>query len=153
MAIVCVDQFPKIGAVLGLDPGTKTIGIAVSDSRRSIASGVTTLTRSKFAKDASELFALYDQRNCTAIVLGLPVQMDGLEGPRAQSVRAFARNLIQIRDVPILLWDERLSTSAVERTLIEAGTRRSKRKTVIDKLAAIYILQGALDFFKIKYQM
>ncbi|VAV96286.1 Putative pre-16S rRNA nuclease Yqg [hydrothermal vent metagenome] len=146
MPIIDSPQLPITGALLGLDPGTKTVGIAVSDSRRRIASGITTLRRSKFAKDAGEIFALYDDRNCSGMVIGLPVQMDGKEGPRAQSVRAFVRNLLQVRDIPVLLWDERLSTSAVERILIEADTRRDKRKTVIDKLAAIYILQGALDF-------
>lgn len=146
MPIIPAPELPKTGPLLGLDPGTKTVGIAASDSRRSIASGITTLRRSKFTKDADEIFALYDARNCSGMVIGLPIQMDGKEGPRAQSVRAFVRNLLQIRDVPVLLWDERLSTSAVERILIEADTRRDKRKTVIDKLAAIYILQGALDF-------
>ena len=148
MPIVTSSELPATGALLGIDPGTKTIGLAVSDRRRSIATGITTINRSKFAKDAAGIFDLYDVRDCVGIVLGLPIQMDGSEGSRAQSVRAFARNLLGLRDTPILLWDERLSSSAVERTLIEAGTRRNKRKTVIDKLAAVYILQGALDFLQ-----
>jgi len=146
MPIVTATELPATGALLGLDPGTKTVGLAASDVRRSIATGLLTLNRSKFAKDADIIFSIYKERQCAGIILGLPVQMDGIEGPRAQSVRAFARNLLAVKDVPVLLWDERLSTSAVERTLIEAGTRRSKRKQVIDKLAAVYILQGALDF-------
>ncbi len=150
MSIVTANELPAAGPLLGLDPGTKTVGLAVSDLRRSIATGITTLRRTKMAKDADEVFALYTERECTGIVLGLPIQMDGREGPRAQSVRAFARNLLAVCDVPILLWDERLSTSAVERMLIEADTRRAKRKEVIDKLAAAYILQGALDFLQMR---
>ena len=148
MPIITPQEIALTGSLLGLDPGTKTVGIAACDSRRSIASGICTLNRVKFTKDAEEIFKIYDERNCKGIVIGLPIQMDGIEGSRAQSVRAFARNLMAIRDIPILFWDERLSTSAVERTLIEANTRRNKRKLVIDKLAAVYILQGALDFFK-----
>jgi putative Holliday junction resolvase len=148
MPIITPEEMPLTGSLLGLDPGTKTVGIAGSDIRRTIASGICTLNRVKFTKDAGQIFKIYDERDCSGIVMGLPIQMDGKEGPRAQSVRAFARNMMAIRDIPILFWDERLSTSAVERTLIEANTRRNKRKQVIDKLAAIYILQGALDFFK-----
>ncbi len=148
MAIISASKLPETGALLGLDPGTKTVGIAASDPGRLIASGICTQRRGKFTADATAIFEYYDERECVGIVLGLPIQMDGKEGPRAQSVRAFARNLLARRDVPILLWDERLSTSAVERTLIDANTRRSKRKEVIDKLAAIYILQGALDFLR-----
>ncbi|MBL4595488.1 MAG: Holliday junction resolvase RuvX [Robiginitomaculum sp.] len=148
MPICTAHELPITGALLGIDPGTKTIGLAVSDQGRVIANGITSLHRSKFAKDAAQLFALYDSRDCVGIVLGLPVQMDGKEGARAQSSRAFARNLLGWRDVPIVFWDERLSTAAVERMLIHADTRRDKRKAVIDKLAAAYILQGALDFLR-----
>jgi putative Holliday junction resolvase len=148
MPIVTAPQLPATGPLLGLDPGTKTVGLAVSDPSRLIATGITTLRRSKFKQDAARIFDLYAERNCSGMVLGLPVQMDGSEGSRAQSVRAFARNLLGVCDIPILFWDERLSTSAVERTLIEANTRRDRRKQVIDKLAAVYILQGALDFLR-----
>ena len=145
MALTSLTDLPATGALLGLDPGTKTIGVAVSDSARIAATPLETIRRNKFKADAARLFALYDDRQCSGIVLGLPVSMDGHEGPRAQSVRAFARNLLALRDVPLSLWDERLSTAAVERTLLDADTRRAKRADVIDKMAAAYILQGALD--------
>ncbi len=148
MALTDLLDLPPAGALLGLDPGTKTIGIAVSDGARIAATPVETIRRSKFKTDASRVFELYDDRQCVGIVLGLPINMDGSSGPRAQSVRAFAANLMGFRDVPLCFWDERLSTVAVERTLLEADTRRSRRREVIDKMAAAYILQGALDRLK-----
>lgn len=145
MALIdLLDMVPK-GALLGLDPGTKTIGIAVSDGARIGANPLETIRRSKFKADAERIFALYDDRHCVGIVLGMPTNMDGSSGPRVQSVRTFAANLLGIRDLPIAFWDERLSTVAVERTLLEADTRRDRRRAVIDKMAAAYILQGALE--------
>ena len=132
--------------VVGLDLGEKTIGVAVSDLSRRIASPLALIRRKKFTDDAAELFALMDQRGAAGVVIGLPLNMDGTEGPRCQSSRAFARNLIRLRDLPIAFWDERLSTAAVERVLIgEADLTRSKRAEVVDRAAAGYILQGALD--------
>jgi putative holliday junction resolvase len=131
--------------LMGLDLGTKTIGVAISDVTRQIATPMETLRRSKFSADAARLLALAAQENVGAIVLGLPVNMDGSEGPRAQSTRAFARNLAKLSPLPVVFWDERLSTAAVERMLIESDRSRAKRSRVVDKLAAAYILQGALD--------
>ncbi len=145
MPLVSLSELPREGALLGLDPGTKTIGVAACDPSQLIASPVETVKRVKFGVDAGRVFALYDERACVGMVLGLPLNMDGGEGPRAQSVRAFARNLMGLRDAPICLWDERLSTAAVERTLLAADASRAKRAAVIDKLAAAFILQGALD--------
>jgi putative Holliday junction resolvase len=136
---------PPSGAVLGLDPGEKRIGVAVSDATRLIASPLDTIVRGKFAADAEALFKLYDGRQCVGVVVGLALNMDGSAGPAAQSGRAFAHNLVAKRDLPLLLWDERLSTSAVTRTLIEADASRRRRGQVVDKLAAAYMLQGALD--------
>jgi putative Holliday junction resolvase len=133
------------GALLGIDPGTKTFGIAVSDNTRLIASPVETIKRKKFTPDAARIFEIYDERACSAIIIGLPMNMDGSEGPRVQSVRDFAANLMALRDVPIVFWDERLSTAAVTRTLLEADSSRAARAQVIDKLAATYILQGVVD--------
>jgi putative Holliday junction resolvase len=130
---------------MGLDLGTKTIGIAISDITRQVATPVETIRRSKFSADASRLLALAAQENVGGIVLGLPINMDGSEGPRAQSTRAFARNLIKLSPLPVVFWDERLSTAAVERMLIESDRSRAKRGRIVDKLAAAYILQGALD--------
>src|SRR5277367_6443539 len=128
---------PQRGALIGLDLGTKTIGVAASDPDRRIAAPVETIARARFQLAA--------ERKAVALVLGLPINMDGSEGPRAQSTRAFARNLAQLTALPIALWDERLSTAAVERALIAADASRAKRKAVIDQHAAAYILQGALD--------
>lgn len=133
------------GALIGLDLGTKTIGVAVSDPDRRLATGVETITRKTFTADATRLLALARERGVTGFVLGLPINMDGSEGPRAQSSRAFARNLSRLTELPIAFWDERLSTAAVERQLIEADVSRAKRDKVIDEHAAIFILQGALD--------
>src|SRR5499427_7557936 len=133
------------GALIGLDLGTKTIGVAASDPDRRLAAAVETIARKTFSADAARLLALAAERQSVAFVLGLPINMDGSEGPRAQSTRAFARNLARLTELPIAFWDERLSTAAVERELIAANARRDKRKAVIDQHAAIFILQGALD--------
>jgi putative Holliday junction resolvase len=133
------------GALIGLDLGSKTIGVATSDPDRRIATGVETIRRKKFSTDAARLLALAAERNAAGFVLGLPVNMDGSEGPRAQATRAFARNLAGVTDLPIALWDERLSTAAVERELIAADMTRARRAQVIDQHAAVFILQGALD--------
>jgi len=130
---------------MGLDLGTKTIGVATSDPDRKIASAVETIARTAFTADARRLLALAAERNAVGFVLGLPINMDGSEGPRAQSTRAFARNFAKLTDLPIALWDERLSTAAVERELIAADVSRAKRAAVIDQHAAMFILQGALD--------
>jgi putative Holliday junction resolvase len=136
---------PERGTLIGLDLGTKTIGVAVSDPDRRVAAPVETIARTRFELDARRILALSAERRASGLVLGLPINMDGSEGPRAQSTRAFARNLATLTDLPIALWDERLSTAAVERALIAADASRAKRKAVIDQHAATYILQGALD--------
>ena len=136
---------PPNRAICGLDLGEKTIGFAVSDLRRQVATPVTVIRRVKFTEDARRLLALVAERQLAGIVLGLPLNMDGTEGPRAQSTRAFARNLVKLTDLPITYWDERLSTVAAERALLEADTSRKRRSEVIDQVAAGYILQGALD--------
>ena len=136
---------PPRGALIGLDLGTKTIGVAASDPDRRLAAGVETVARKTFSDDAKRLLALAVERKAVGFVLGLPINMDGSEGPRAQSARAFARNLSHRTELPIALWDERLSTAAVERDLIAADASRKKRAAVIDQHAAAFILQGALD--------
>jgi putative Holliday junction resolvase len=136
---------PARGGLIGLDLGTRTIGVAASDPDRRLATGVTTIERKNFTTDAKALLALAGERRAAGFVLGLPINMDGSEGPRAQSTRAFARNFEKLTELPIALWDERLSTAAVERELISADVSRGKRKAVIDQHAAIFILQGALD--------
>ena len=133
------------GKLMGLDLGTKTIGVAISDALRMTASPVETIKRTKFTADAERLLALIGQNAISGIVIGLPLNMDGSEGPRAQSTRAFVRNLGQKTDLPIVFWDERLSTMAVTRTMLEADLSRARQAEVVDKLAASYILQGALD--------
>lgn len=140
-----LDALPPTGKLLGLDLGTKTIGVAISDGMRYSATPLETIRRTKFTEDANRLLALIKENNAVGLVLGLPLNMDGSEGPRVQSTRAFARNLGQKTDLPIVFWDERLSTAAVTRTLLEADVRRNKRAEVVDKLAASYILQGALE--------
>ena len=132
-------------AVAGLDLGTVTIGVAVSDGYRSVASPLETVKRTKFTADAARLLHIADGRNLAGFVLGLPLNMDGTEGPRCQSTRAFARNLERLTPLPIAYWDERLSTVAAERALLEADTSRKRRAEVIDHVAAAYILQGLLD--------
>jgi putative holliday junction resolvase len=136
---------PVRGALIGLDLGTKTIGVAASDPDRRLAAPVETIARKRFALDARRVIELAAERHAAGIVLGLPINMDGSEGTRAQSTRAFARNLARLTKLPIALWDERLSTAAVERALIAADASRARRKAVIDQHAASYILQGALD--------
>lgn len=131
--------------LIGIDLGSKTIGLALSDVECSIASPLATLRRTKFQADADKLLGLCAEHGVGGIVIGLPVNMDGTEGPRAQSTRAFARNLAKRTDLSIAFWDERLSTAAVTRTLLEANASRARRAQLVDKLAAAYILQGALD--------
>jgi putative holliday junction resolvase len=145
MLLEAAALMPKRGSLLGLDLGTKTIGVAVSDPDRKLAAPIVTIARARFASDAERLLKLAAERRVVGFVLGLPLNMDGSEGPRAQATRAFARNLAKLTALPIALWDERLSTAAVERVLIEADASRRKRKAVIDQHAAAYILQGALD--------
>ena len=141
---------PPSGALAGLDLGEKTIGVAVSDLRRSVATPQETVRRKKFTLDAARLIEIAKARSLAGFVLGLPLNMDGSEGPRCQSTRAFARNLSQICDLPIGFWDERLSTVAAERVLLEADTSRGKRAKVIDHVAAGFILQGFLDRLAVK---
>lgn len=140
-----MDSLPPSGKLLGLDLGTKTIGVAISDGMRYSATPLETIRRTKFTVDVTRLLELIVENQAVGIVLGLPLNMDGSEGPRVQSTRAFARSLAQKTPLPLAFWDERLSTSAVTRMLIEADTRRDKRAEVVDKLAASYILQGFLD--------
>jgi putative holliday junction resolvase len=136
---------PPNRAIAGLDLGTVTIGVALSDLRRQIATPIQVIRREKFTLDAMRLLALLTERGAEGIVLGLPLNMDGSSGPRVQSTEAFARNLEKLTPLPICFWDERLSTVAAERALLEADTSRKRRKEVIDQVAAGYILQGALD--------
>ena len=136
---------PRHGAVAGLDLGTQTIGVAVSDGFRRVATPLETVKRKKFRDDSRRLAEIIAKRGIVGLVLGLPLNMDGSEGPRCQSTRAFARNFDQLGDMPIAFWDERLSTVAAERALLEADTTRKRRSEVIDHVAASYILQGALD--------
>ena len=132
-------------AVMGLDLGTKTVGVAVSDRLRGVASPLETIRRRKFTLDAGRVLEIAAGREIGGVVLGLPLNMDGSEGPRAQSARAFARNLSRLTDLPMAFWDERLSTVAAERALLEADASRRRRAQIIDSVAAAYILQGALD--------
>jgi len=140
-----LDALPSHRALAGLDLGTVSIGVAVSDLFLSVATPRETIKRKKFTLDAEKLLAILTARNIGGIVLGLPRNMDGTEGARCQSTRAFARNLTRLTEVPITFWDERLSTVAAERALLEADTTRKRRAEVIDHVAAAYILQGALD--------
>lgn len=133
---------------MGIDPGTKTLGIAISDSLRTIATPMETIKRTKFSKDMQRLTHILQEQQICGMIIGYPVNMDGSEGPRCQSVRQFAQNVTQHTDIPILLWDERLSTAAVERTMLEADLSRKRRSELVDKLAAAYILQGVLDAIK-----
>ena len=143
--VEAASHLPARGTLIGLDLGTKTIGVAASDPDRKLATGVETIARKAFTADARRVLALADERSAVGFVLGLPINMDGSEGPRAQSTRAFARNFAKLTELPIAFWDERLSTAAVERELIAADVSRKKRAAVIDQHAAAYILQGALD--------
>ena len=138
---------PAYAPVLGLDLGSKTIGVAISDATRAIASPLELILKTKFTDEANKLFRLMEARGAKGIVIGLPVNMDGTEGPRCQSVRAFGRNLLRLRpELPIAFWDERWSTQAVQRMMTdEADLSRARRAELVDKMAAAYILQGALD--------
>ncbi|MBS8259913.1 Holliday junction resolvase RuvX [Roseibium polysiphoniae] len=140
-----VQATPATKRLIGLDLGTKTIGLALSDVGRGIASPMETIRRKKFTLDAEQLLKICAQQDVGGIVLGLPLNMDGTEGPRVQATRAFARNLAPKTELPITYWDERLSTAAVTRTLLEADSSRARRAEVVDKMAAAYILQGFLD--------
>ena len=140
-----VAALPAMRPLIGLDLGTKTIGIAVSDTFRSVASPIETIKRTKFTADAQAVIAHITNRDIGGLVLGLPRNMDGTEGPRAQATRAFARNFDRLHSIPITFWDERLSTVAAKKALLEADTTRKRRSEVIDHVAASYILQGVLD--------
>jgi len=150
MAVVELMELPQIlpayAPLVGLDLGEKTIGVAVSDGARMVASPLSLIRKTRFTEDAGALFKLMESRQVVGMVIGLPVNMDGTEGPRCQSVRAFARNVLRLRDLPIAFWDERMSTMAINRLLIdEADINRARRAQVVDKMAAAYILQGALE--------
>jgi len=132
--------------LLGLDIGEKTIGLALSDATLLIATPLSTIKRSKFTRDAEILAGVIEEHAVGGLIIGLPINMDGSEGPKCQSVRQFAANLLGRMDIEIAFWDERLSTAAVTRTMIEADLSRAKQKRAVDKMAAAYILQGALDF-------
>ena len=136
-------------SLIGLDLGTKTIGVAVSDTILSVATPIKTIKRKKFSADADQLLGIISIKNCCGVIIGLPKNMDGSEGPRAQSTRAFARNFSAKTQLPITFWDERLSTVAAEKALLEADTTRKRRAEVIDQVAAAYILQGFLDRLKV----
>ena len=140
------DHLPPDAPVVGLDVGEKTLGVAISDASRMIASPLELIRRKKFTPDAQALLALIDGRGAAGLIIGLPVNLDGTEGPKCQSVRAFARHLMRLRDLPIAFWDERLSSAAVNRVLIDEGdVTRARRAHLVDKMAAAWILQGALD--------
>ncbi|MEL6361281.1 MAG: Holliday junction resolvase RuvX [Pseudomonadota bacterium] len=138
-------DLPPTGCLIGLDLGDKTIGLASCDPDRRLATPVTTIRRTKFTPDAEALIEVCNTRSAVGLVIGLPLNMDGTEGPRAQSTRAFARNLTRLTSLPMVFWDERMSTAAMERELIGLDTSRAKRARVIDESAAAYILQGAID--------
>ena len=139
------ERLPQRARLLGIDLGTKTIGIAVSDLERSIATPVETIRREKFSIDVKRLLEIVKQQQAVVMVIGLPLNMDGSEGPRVQATRAFVRNCASLTPVPFVYWDERLSTAAVTRSLIEQDASRAKRAEVVDRMAAAYILQGVLD--------
>jgi putative Holliday junction resolvase len=146
MAVLDLTDLPRGAPLIGLDLGTKTIGVAASDGLWMIASPLETIARTKFTQDIERVFKLMESRAAMGLVIGLPVNMDGSEGPRAQSARAFARHTLRLRDLPIAFWDERLSSAAVNRMMIsEMDLTRARRGELVDKLAAAYILQGALD--------
>jgi putative holliday junction resolvase len=136
---------PPRGALIGIDPGSVTIGVAASDTTRTIASPASGIKRLKMAQDGASVFAIFKDRQACGLVVGHPLNMDGSKGPSSQSARAFARNLVAIHDVPLLMWDERLSTAAVLRQMISADMTRAKRANTVDAAAASYMLQGLLD--------
>ena len=140
------EAVPAGARLLGLDVGTKTIGLALSDTRCIIATPLDTIRRRRFRDDVAQLFALIDAHRVGALVIGLPLTLTGGDGPRTQSVRQFARNLVALRDLPVAFWDERLSTTTVEREMIAADMTRKRRSKIIDRVAAAYILQGCLDY-------
>lgn len=140
-----IAALPRGARLMGLDLGTKTIGLAISDVDRRIASPLETIRRTKFTADAAALLNLATKHGVAALIIGLPLNMDGSEGPRVQATKAFSRSLAQKTDLPQFFWDERLSTAAVTRTLLEADTSRARRDALVDKLAAAYILQGVID--------
>jgi putative holliday junction resolvase len=148
-SLVAIEDLPQCLApearLLGLDVGTKTVGLALSDVTRTVATPYDTIRRTKFTADAKAIRDVVEKNQVGALVIGFPLNLDGTEGPRAQSTRAFARNLATHVEIPMTFWDERLSTAAVERHLIEADASRKRRAQVIDRMAAAYILQGALD--------
>ncbi len=145
MALIDLTDLPKSGPLIGIDPGSKTLGIAASDGLRLIASPVETIKRTKLKNDLKRLFELYDERGAAGLVVGLPLNMDGSEGPRAQSARALVRNIVQTRDVPVALQDERMSSAQAERAMLEADLSRARRAELIDASAASVILQTAID--------
>lgn len=146
MALVALSDLPVSGPLLGLDPGSKTIGLAACDAGRLIASPVETLARGrKLAPALEKLLAIYDARGAVGLVMGLPLNMDGSEGPRAQAARALAWNVLKARDLPIALFDERLSSAQAERAMLEADLSRARRAEIIDASAAAIILQSAID--------
>ena len=145
MAIVDLEALATRARLMALDVGEKTVGIALGTTALALASPLETIRRTRFAADARRIFALADEHGVDALVIGLPVNMDGSEGRRCQSVRQFASDLLARRDIAAAFWDERLSTAAVTRAMIEADLSRRKRAEAVDRLAAAYILQGALD--------
>lgn len=142
---VLSQNFARKGAILCLDNGSKNIGVAISDLSRTIASPISAIKRQKLAPMAGEIFKIFDEKECVALLVGHPLNMDGTSGPSAQAARALARNLLSVRDVPIFMADERLSTSAVQRQMIDADITRAKRANMVDSAAASYVLQGVLD--------
>jgi putative pre-16S rRNA nuclease len=140
------EAVPAGERLMGLDAGTKTIGLALSDTRQIIASPLETIRRRRFREDMTRLFALIEAHQVGGLVVGLPLTLAGADGPRTQSVRQFARNLVAVRDLPVVLWDERLSTAAVTREMIAGDLTRKRRAAIVDRVAAAYILQGCLDY-------
>jgi putative Holliday junction resolvase len=142
------ERLPPRGALVGLDLGTKTIGVAATNPERTLASPRETIRRTKLKPDLERLLAIVDSEGAVAVILGLPLNMDGSEGPRCQAVRQFASDLLKVRDLDVVLWDERLSTVAVTRTMIDADVSRARRAEAVDKLAAAYIVEGFIDWLK-----
>lgn len=146
MAFITLEDLANTqGALLGVDPGTKTFGLSISDRTRLISTPLLTIQRTKFSVDAVTILKIFKENECSILVVGLPINMDGSRGPRAQSVQDFCINLMKVEDIPIFLWDERLSTLAVTRTMLSDDMSRAKRAKNVDKMASAYILQGVLD--------